>query len=67
MVTTRTENKIGTTVIIMTIIITGIALLLLGPFGLVALILLFIPIFNDVEHICPVDGRVVGRYERETC
>ena len=57
-VTTRTRTKIGTTAIVITVV----AFLFIG---IIAIVFLFIPSLNDVEHICPVDGRVVGTYERK--
>ena len=56
-ITTLVRSKIGN----MAILITLILFLFIGVF---ALIFLCIDSFNDVEHVCPVDGKVVGVYKR---
>jgi hypothetical protein len=56
-ITTQTRNKLGNGALL-------ISLLLFLFIGVFALIFLCIPIFHDVEHVCPVDGNVVGVYKR---
>ena len=56
-VTTKTRNKTGNAALIIMLV----AFLFIGVF---ALIFLCVPIFDDVEHVCPVDGHVVGTYKR---
>jgi hypothetical protein len=56
-ITTVTQSKMGNTAILLMVIL----FLFIGVF---ALFILCIDSFNDVEHVCPVDGRVVGVYKR---
>ena len=56
-VTTNLRYSVGN----FALLITLIAFLFIGIF---AVIFLLIDGLKDVEHICPVDGKVLGTYKR---